>query len=75
MAPGRLGQVLWPWYEQDIEAGRITEDEVLELLELQRVKFTAIDLFVSSGSNSVLMGNTFNNLCVGGLTRKGLASL
>lgn len=72
VAPGRLGQVLWPWYEQDIEAGRITEDEVLELLELQRVKFTAIDLFVSSGSNSVLMGNTFNNLCVGGLTRKGL---
>lgn len=72
VAPGRLGQVLWPWFEQDIVKGAVTEEEVTELLELQRVKFTAIDLFVSSGSNSVLMGNTFNNLCVGGLTREGL---
>jgi len=72
VAPGRVGQVLWPWFEQDMEAGRLTEEQALELLELYRVKFTAIDLFVSSGSNSVLMGNTFNNLCVGGLTREGL---
>lgn len=72
VAPGRVGQVLWPWFEQDLEKGALTEEEVLELLELYRIKFTAIDLFVSSGSNSVLMGNTFNNLCVGGLTREGL---
>ncbi|MFQ9935401.1 MAG: pyruvate formate lyase family protein [Phascolarctobacterium faecium] len=31
MSPGRIGQVLWPWFEQDMEAGRITEAEVLEL--------------------------------------------
>ena len=72
VAPGRVGQVLWPWFEQDIAKGIITEEDALELMELYRVKFTAIDLFVSSGSNSVLMGNTFNNLCVGGLTREGL---
>lgn len=74
VSPGRLGQVLWPWFEQDIESGRTTEEEVLELMELYRIKLTAIDLFVSSGSNSVLMGNTFNNLCVGGLTREGRAA-
>lgn len=72
VSPGRLGQVLWPWFERDIASGETTEEEVLELLELHRIKFTAIDLFVSSDSNSVLMGNTFNNLCVGGLTREGL---
>lgn len=71
MSPGRLGLVLYPWFEQDIEAGRITEEEVLELLQLQRIKYTSIDLFVSTGSNSVLMGNTFNNVCVGGLTKEG----
>jgi 4-hydroxyphenylacetate decarboxylase large subunit len=72
MSPGRLGQVLWPWFEQDIEAGRITEDQVLELLECQRVKFTCLDCFASMGVvGGVLSGNTFNNLSLGGLSRDG----
>ena len=44
-----LGKYLYPWFEQDIEAGRTTESEVLELLELHRVKFTTIDCFASTG--------------------------
>lgn len=72
MSPGRVGQVLYPWFEQDIEAGRITEEEVLELLELHRVKFTNIDCFASTGVvGGVLSGNTFNNLSLGGLKRDG----
>lgn len=71
LSPGRLGQVLWPWFEQDLAAGRLTEEEALELLECHRVKFTCMDLFVSGGSTSVLSGNTFNNLSVGGLTSDG----
>lgn len=72
LSPGRVGQVLYPWFEQDIEAGRITEKEVLELLELHRVKFTCIDCFASTGVvGGVLSGNTFNNLSLGGLTRNG----
>lgn len=74
MSPGRLGQVLFPWYDQDIKNGRLTDDEAMEILELMRVKFTAIDLFVSTASSSVLMGNTFNNVALGGLTRDGLPS-
>lgn len=70
-SPGRLGQVLWPWFEQDIAADRITEAEVLELLECYRVKMTCIEVFASSGVNGSLSGNTFNNLCVGGLNREG----
>ncbi|WFD09330.1 4-hydroxyphenylacetate decarboxylase large subunit [Tepidibacter hydrothermalis] len=69
---GRLGQILYPWYEQDIKAGRITKEEVLELMELYRIKITAIDCFASTGVvGGVLSGNTFNNLTIGGLTRKG----
>ena len=72
LSPGRLGQVLYPWFEQDIEAGRITESEVLELLECHRMKFTCIDCFASTGVvGGVLSGNTFNNLALGGLTRDG----
>lgn len=72
MSPGRVGQVLYPWFEQDIEAGRTTEEEVLELLECHRVKMTCIDCFASMGVvGGVLSGNTFNNLSLGGLTRDG----
>jgi 4-hydroxyphenylacetate decarboxylase large subunit len=72
LSPGRMGQVLFPYYEQDAEAGRINDDEVLEWLELQRVKFTCIDCFGSAGVvGGVLSGNTFNNVAVGGLTKDG----
>ncbi|WP_346355650.1 4-hydroxyphenylacetate decarboxylase large subunit [Azotosporobacter soli] len=72
MSPGRLGQVLYPWFEQDLAAGRTTEAEVLELLELQRVKMTCIDCFASTGVvGGVLSGNTFNNLTLGGLKKDG----
>ena len=75
LSPGRLGQVLWPWFEGDIKAGRITEEEVLELLECQRVKFTCLDCFASMGVvGGVLSGNTFNNLSLGGLTPDGAAA-
>lgn len=69
---GRLGQILYPYYEQDLEAGRITREKVLELLECYRVKFTCIDSFASAGVvGGVLSGNTFNNLIIGGLNKKG----
>ncbi len=72
LSPGRLGQVLLPWFEQDRASGIITEAEVLELLECQRVKFTCIDCFASTGVvGGVLSGNTFNNLSLGGLTQNG----
>jgi formate C-acetyltransferase len=29
---GRLDQILYPWYQADVEAGRLTRDEALELM-------------------------------------------
>ncbi|MCX7970967.1 MAG: 4-hydroxyphenylacetate decarboxylase large subunit, partial [Negativicutes bacterium] len=76
LSPGRIGQVLWPWYEQDLAAGRLTEERALELLECYRVKLTCIDCFASTGVvGGVLSGNTFNNVCVGGLTRDGQSAV
>lgn len=72
MSPGRVGQILFPYFEQDKENGRINDDEVLEWLQLQRIKFTCIDVFGSAGLvGGVLSGNTFNNLCLGGLQKNG----
>lgn len=68
---GKLGQILYPWYEQDIDSGKLTQEEALELMELYRIKITCIDVFASAGVNGgVLSGNTFNNLSLGGLTRQ-----
>lgn len=72
MSIGRFGQILYPWYEQDIENKKITKKEVIELLELYRIKITCIDCFASAGVNGgVLSGNTFNTLTIGGLTEDG----
>lgn len=75
LSPGRLGQILYPYYRQSIDSGIITKDEVLELLECQRLKFTCIDCFASMGVvGGVLSGNTFNNLSIGGLDKDGKAA-
>ncbi|MDD2717805.1 MAG: 4-hydroxyphenylacetate decarboxylase large subunit [Candidatus Wallbacteria bacterium] len=72
LSPGRMGQILYPYYQNDLKAGRINREEVIELLECQRVKFTAIDCFASTGVvGGVLSGNTFNNLSLGGLDEAG----
>lgn len=37
-AAGRFDQYMYPYYKKDIEEGRITDDQVLELLEILRLK-------------------------------------
>ena len=71
LAPGRIGQVLYPYFEQDVQRGRISEDEVMELLELYRLSISSIDCFASAGVvGGVLSGNTFNTVSIGGLTKE-----
>jgi len=72
LSPGRLGQVLYPFWKQDMEKGILTKERTIELLECMRMKFTELDCFASMGVvGGVLSGNTFNNLCVGGLDKDG----
>ena len=73
---GRLGQVLQPYYEKDIADGKLTDEDVIELLELYRIKITCIECFASAGvSGGVLSGNTFNNLSMGGQGYDGLTAV
>jgi 4-hydroxyphenylacetate decarboxylase large subunit len=72
LSPGRLGQVLYPYWKEDIDKGVLSKERTIELLECMRVKFTEIDCFASMGVvGGVLSGNTFNNLCIGGLDKDG----
>ncbi|MBC8320565.1 MAG: 4-hydroxyphenylacetate decarboxylase large subunit [Bacteroidetes bacterium] len=72
LSPGRLGQVLYPYWKQDMDEGKLDKEKTIELLETMRMKFTQLDCFASMGVvGGVLSGNTFNNLCVGGLTKDG----
>jgi 4-hydroxyphenylacetate decarboxylase large subunit len=70
LSPGRIGQVLYPFWKRDMDNSIITREETLELLECMRIKFTEIDLFATAGLvGGVLSGNTFNNVCIGGLKK------
>nr|NQU91864.1 4-hydroxyphenylacetate decarboxylase large subunit [Bacteroidota bacterium] len=72
LSPGRLGQVLYPFWKRDMERGVLDREKTIELLEYMRIKFTELDCFASMGVvGGVLSGNTFNNLCIGGLTKDG----
>jgi 4-hydroxyphenylacetate decarboxylase large subunit len=70
-SPGRVGQVLYEYWKNDIDSGRITREQTIELLELMRVKFCEIDLAMAVGTVGLLAGSTFNNLCIGGLKPDG----
>lgn len=75
LSPGRLGQVLYPYWKNDIDTGTITREHTNELLECMRMKFTQLDCFASMGVvGGVLSGNTFNNLCIGGLNKDGMSA-
>ncbi len=41
VSPGRVDQYLYPYYKKDIEEGRITKEEAIQLLELLRCKYSA----------------------------------
>ena len=75
LSPGRVGQVLYPYWKKDMDKGVIDREKTIELLECMRMKFTEIDCFASMGVvGGVLSGNTFNNLCLGGLKKDGTSA-
>ena len=49
LSPGRLGQVLYPFWKRDMDNRVIDREKSIELLEMMRMKFTEIDCFASTG--------------------------
>ena len=72
VSPGRLDQVLAPYYLEDRKAGRITQDEARELVGCYTVKMSEI-VPVFSRRITRIHGGMFNGqvVAVGGVDRQG----
>lgn len=70
---GRFDQFMYPFYKKDRAEGRITDDEVLELLELLRIKVMQYN-FVGGGSMQRRKWSglaRWHNWVIGGVTPDG----
>ena len=72
LSPGRVDQYLYPFYRTDIESGRITREQALEVVEEYFVKIANVllpPLPMSNNNGQGLAGS--NNLTLGGVDREG----
>ncbi len=70
--PGRMDQYLWPYYQADLEAGRITPEYAQELFDCLWVKFSEPCLFQDGTTAEYATGyNMFQNVCAGGIDANG----
>ncbi len=71
-AAGRFDQYMYPYYKADLEAGRITYDEALELLELLKVKSQACRTVRGTMMRDASSGGAnWFNYTIGGTDRDG----
>ena len=70
---GRMDQWLYPYYEADLKAGRITKEFALELIEVEYVKMNNPTKLKDKGSMAVRNGRGFGgeSLTIGGVDRDG----
>jgi pyruvate formate-lyase/glycerol dehydratase family glycyl radical enzyme len=69
---GRMDQYLQPFYDADLKAGRITEEEALELLEWLRIKDSLIVITAGRTHRSKYGGLAkWHNCVIGGQTPDG----
>lgn len=70
---GRMDQWLYPYYEADMKAGRITREFALELIEVEYVKMNNPTKLKDKGSMAVRNGRGFGgeSLTIGGMDRDG----
>jgi pyruvate formate-lyase/glycerol dehydratase family glycyl radical enzyme len=71
-AAGRFDQYMYPFYEADKEAGRITDGEVLELLECLRIKDMQLNRISGERNRKKNAGLAkWHNWTIGGVTADG----
>ena len=69
---GRFDQYMYPYYKKDIDAGKITDDEVLELLEIMRCKVMKINRVSGKANRQKNAGMAkWYNWTIGGVKEDG----
>ena len=72
ISPGRFDQYMYPYYEKDVQAGRITRDEAQELIDCIYVKLNDLNKCRDAASARGFAGySLFQNLIVGGQDAEG----
>ncbi len=72
MSIGRVDQYMYPFYQADRGAGRLTPYEAFDLAGCMLIKMSEMMWITSEGSSKFFAGyQPFVNMCVGGLTREG----
>jgi len=71
ISPGRFDQYMYRPFKSDLDAGRITQDGALELLELMRIKCAEITRAHATFTESYLGGSVYQNLTLGGVDSDG----
>ncbi len=72
-SPGRLDQYLYPYYQSDIEAGRLDNEKAIELLEVLFIKFNQIVYMRNAHSAKYFAGFPIGfNVTIGGQTKEGV---
>ena len=74
MSPGRFDQYMYRPYLNEKNAGGITDDEVLEYLELLRIKCTELTRAHATFTESYLGGSIYQNMTLGGVDAEGKAA-
>jgi len=69
---GRFDQYTYPFYQADIEAGRLTEEKALEILQCLWLKlFSVVKIRPWAHTRFGIGYPTYQNVTVGGQTREG----
>ena len=73
LSPGRVDQYLYPFFESDLKAGRVTRERALEVIEEYLVKLgTYLIMLITAGKDTASeMAVGSNTFTVGGLDRDG----
>jgi formate C-acetyltransferase len=74
---GRFDQYMWPFYERDINEGRLTRQQAGELLGCLFIKWSILEPFLFMGllgdrhHQEIAQANYIGNVTLGGVTRDG----
>ncbi|MFX0073996.1 MAG: pyruvate formate lyase family protein [Candidatus Hermodarchaeota archaeon] len=73
VALGRLDQILWPYYLRDLENGKITKDQALELIEELNLKLTWNVTILPNDFTLVAnaLGQNTQTITIGGVDSNG----
>jgi len=71
-SPGRMDQYLYPYYKKDVEKGRLTQGEAIEILECLRPKMSSLRTFNAKHYRDAASGEAqYHNVNIGGQTAEG----